>query len=144
MPELSSAPIAPLEFDTPVPSGLRHLLTSNYAGEERSGTRLRVTYHPSDSSVFFDSEYVTRSVPGRILWCLLNETSAHGRKDFTNRELRHEPTLKLPPVRDNLETRLLLLRNRLDDKFPFVRLFRTGRGRFRIELDRDLDLRTNP
>ncbi len=103
-------------------------------------SRLRVTYYPSDSSVFFGTEYVTRAVPGRILWKLLNEMVREGRSEFTNRELRHEPALKLPAVRDNLETRLYLLRNRLDDKFPFARMFRTGRGRFRLEMDRDLEL----
>ncbi len=100
-----------------------------------------VTYQTRDSSVYFDGVYVTRAVPGRILWKLINELAQNNRNDFTNKELRRHPAIALPRHRDNLETRLFLLRNRLAEKFPFVRMFRTGRGRFRFELDRPMRLR---
>ncbi len=85
-------------------------------------------YHDTDGSIFFGDEYVIKSLPGRILRKLLRAFIAEGRTEFTKKELRLDPELKLPPVRDNLDTRLILLRRRLEERFPFIRLEANGRG----------------
>ena len=116
----------------PPPSAIRHLPSPT--------KRHTLTYYRDDDSIFFDGEYLIRNVPGRILWKLLAEWRRQGRTAFTNRELRLDRSLGLPDLKDNLETRLILLRSRLREKLPAVQLAPTGRGRFSLVVDAELEL----
>lgn len=104
------------------------------------GTPLAVRYFPADHSVFIDNDYLIKGVAGSILWTLLQEYAQNGRRDFCNRELRRDPRLPLPDVGDNLETRLILLARRLAERCPAIALDKTGRGRFRLRVERPLQL----
>jgi adenylate cyclase len=99
-----------------------------------------VTYYQADDSVFVAGEYVIRGVPGRILWRLLSEHAARGRTAFTNRELRLDERLGLPPGNDNLEARLLVLRKRLAQAGCGIGLERVARGRLALHVARPLAL----
>ena len=87
-----------------------------------------------DGSTFLDGDYLIKGVAGRILWALLGHHAREGRVEFSNREMRLDPTLDLPPFRDNFESRLILLKRRLDERNAPIRIVSTGRGRFRLDV----------
>ena len=106
--------------------------------DDRGATAIR--FFPVDASVFVDGEYLIKGVAGRILWSLLQQHTAEGRVDFTNRELRLDQTLELPGFKDNLESRLILLKRRLEERGVPLRIEKTGRGRFRLDVSTSLSL----
>ena len=99
---------------------------------------VNVRYFANDGSTFVDGEYLIKGVAGKLFWSLVRQYLDNGRTDFTNREMRLDPSLELPDFRDNFESRLILLKRRLDDRGDPVRIERTGRGRFRITVDRPI------
>lgn len=105
-----------------------------------TGRPLRVRHYAVNDSVFVDEDYLIKGVAGAILWKLLRDHVAHQRVEFSNRELRLDPSIRLPELSENLEARLVLLARRLAERCPFIRLEKTGRGRFRLCVARPVEL----
>ena len=101
----------------------------------QSGTSIAARLHQADQSVFLDHNYLIKGVAGAILWKLLREYVSTGRTDFSNRELRLDPGLRLPVHSENLEARLILLRKRLEERQAGLKIEKIARGRFRLVVD---------
>jgi len=108
-------------------------VTPAASAQAGGGPGLKVQYYRVDDSIFFDGNYVIKGIAGRLLYYMLEQYVTVGTVEFSNRALRLDTSLRLPELKTNLETRLLLLRRRLDEKdFP-VRLIQLGRGRLGME-----------
>lgn len=105
-----------------------------------SGAPMPVRHYLANNSVFIGDSYLIKGVAGAILGKLLREYAQQGRTEFTNRELRLDPAIKLPDLSDNLEARLVLLQRRLAENSPHLRLEKTGRGRFSLRVERPVAL----
>jgi adenylate cyclase len=109
-----------------------------------AGPVVVVRHHAREDAVFLDNDYLIKGVAGAIFRRLVADHLADGRTEFSNRELRLDPSLKLPDIADNLEVRLLLLQRRLEERQAPLRIEKTGRGRFRLRLERPLRLESRP
>ncbi|MDX9845132.1 MAG: GAF domain-containing protein, partial [Aquabacterium sp.] len=128
----SAAAVDPVSDDTPRVSA--HPPTPASASDKP----VRVRYFKADHSIFLDEDYLIKGVAGAIFWKLLQVMRHEGRDQFTNRELRLAPDLGLPDIADNLEARLVLLQRRLAERTDFIRMHKTGRGRFQLQVSRTL------
>lgn len=99
-----------------------------------------VRYFKADHSIFLDEDYLIKGVAGAIFWKLVQIRQHEGRDQFTNRELRLATDLSLPDIADNLEARLVLLQRRLSERTSCVRMHKTGRGRFQLQVTQLLKL----
>jgi hypothetical protein len=116
------------------------------AGDARGGAPplmgppVTIRRYAADDSVFVGDDYLIKGVAGAIFWKLLRDFTATGRTEFTNRELRLDPAIRLPDLSDNLEARLILLSRRLAERARYLAIEKTGRGRFRFCVRQPVEL----
>ena len=105
---------------------------------------IHVRHYGADNSVFIDHDYLIKGVAGAIFWKIVVEYNMTGRSEFTNRELRLDPALRLPEFAENLEARLVLLQRRLCERDCPIRIEKAGRGRLRLRVPAKLVLEDIP
>jgi adenylate cyclase len=110
------------------------------AADAPDGAPLLVRHYLENDSVFLGDDYLIKGVAGSIFAALVREHVEKGRTEFSNRELRLHPGVRLPDASDNLEARLLLLARRLAERDAGVSIEKTGRGRFRLQVRHPLRL----
>ena len=98
------------------------------------GRPILVQHYQADDSIFLDHTYLIKGVAGAIFWKVVREHAQAGRTEFSNRELRLDPALRLPEHAENLEARLVLLQRRLLEREVAIRIDKIGRGRFRLDV----------
>jgi hypothetical protein len=103
-------------------------------------TTLALRHFSADDSIFAGGDYVIKGVAGAILWKLLRAYVTTGASEFSNRELRLSPELRLPTHAENLEARLVLLERRLREKGLPIQMEKIGRGRFRLVVQANISL----
>jgi hypothetical protein len=106
------------------------------AAVRAAGQPVIIRHYTADNSIFIADDYLIKGVAGAIFAKLLRDCANEARTEFTNRELRLDPTIRLPELGDNLEARLILLQRRLSERCGFLRIEKTGRGRFHLAFDR--------
>ena len=104
------------------------------------GAPVRIRRYTENDSIFVGENYLIKGVAGAILWKLVRDYVDEGRTEHTNRELRLDPAIRLPDLSENLEARLILLQRRLEERCPGLRIEKTGRGRFRFNVNHPLAL----
>ncbi len=117
-------------MDDPIPPGATPSPTR--------GQPAQVRKYGANNSVFIDDDYLIKGVASAIFWKLLKDHQELGRTEFSNKELRLDPSLGLPDICDNLEARLILLQRRLAERGAPIAIEKTGRGRFRLVVQRPL------
>jgi predicted pyridoxine 5'-phosphate oxidase superfamily flavin-nucleotide-binding protein len=132
--QLEDEPVAPAVDDR----------TPRQSSPAPRGAPLRVRHYAENDSVFVGEDYLIKGVAGSILWRLLRAHLEEGRSEHTNRELRLDPAIRLPDLSENLEARLILLQRRLEERCPDLGIEKTGRGRFRFNVRRPVELAEIP
>ncbi|HOX51579.1 MAG TPA: hypothetical protein PKY05_08825 [Fibrobacteria bacterium] len=95
--------------------------------------RLCFVFHHQDETISCNGEHLLRGVPAKILQKVLMAHTLTGRTSFENREFRRDPDLGLDPLNPNLESRIKILSERLDERLVGFRIIKSGRGRFDLE-----------
>jgi adenylate cyclase len=110
------------------------------AAPHRAAQPLLVRRYPVNDSIFINDTYLIKGVAGAIFWKLVRDYMPAGPHRIHQPRTAAGYRLGLPDITDNLEARLLLLQRRLAEHALGVRIEKTGRGRFRLLVQRPLEL----
>lgn len=139
----------PRHSSGPVETGLARLIQDAMSGDEdplletvaerhaellrQFSQKLSFIFHRQDATMSCNGEHLLRGVPAKILQKVLMAYTLNGRTVFEHREFRRDPDLGLDPLNPNLESRIRILSDRLEDRLDGIRIAKEEKGRFRLE-----------
>jgi hypothetical protein len=94
---------------------------------------LSFVFHRQDATMSCNGEHLLRGVPAKILQKVLMAHTLTGRTVFEHREFRRDPDLGLDPLNPNLESRIRILSDRLENRLEGIRIVKDEKGRFGLE-----------
>jgi hypothetical protein len=92
-------------------------------------------YFPEDESITLNGEHLVKGVSAKILRTLLAAYLSDGRCDFEYREFKRDFEISMGQKNSNFEVRFYRLVERLKEKCPTLVIQKSGRGRFRLDVD---------
>lgn len=95
--------------------------------------KLSFVFHRQDATMSCNGEHLLRGVPAKILQKVLMAHTLTGRTIFEHREFRRDPDLGLDPLNPNLESRIRILSDRLENRLDGIRIVKDEKGRFGLE-----------
>jgi hypothetical protein len=94
----------------------------------------RFEYHLSDESLNLNGRYFIKGVPAKILKHLFESHLQEGKTDFEYRDLKRIFEITHGQKNSNFEVRFYRLIEKLNGECPSIRIEKTGRGRFRLDV----------
>jgi len=91
-------------------------------------------YHGSDESLTLNDRYFTKGIPAKIMKGLLDAYLSEGKREFEYRDFKRRFEINLGQKNANFEVRFARLAEKLDTEQGGVRIEKTGRGRFRLQI----------
>jgi len=100
---------------------------------------VHAVYDAASQTLSIDNRHVTSGVQARILKRILERHLRDGRTEFERREFTADRDLVSGPLDTGFAVRLRRISESLATACPAVRLVSSGRGKFRLEADRQID-----
>jgi hypothetical protein len=102
---------------------------------------LHITFDIPSETVSIDGRHVTSGVQARILRRILELHLRDGRTGFERREFTTDINLISSPLDTGFAVRMKRISNSLASTCPALRIVRSGRGKFRLECDRQIEFK---
>jgi len=100
---------------------------------------VRIRHYVADGSTFIDGSYLIKGVAGGSVEGG-DRARGHRAHSFHQPRGADRPGPRLPAFRENFESRLILLKRRLEERRAPVRITSAGRGRFSLSIEGALAL----
>jgi hypothetical protein len=102
---------------------------------------LHITFERSAGNIFIEGRFVTSGIQARILKRILELHVQSSKTEFERREFTSDKDLISSPLDTGFAVRMKRISNSLASTCPALRIVRFGRGKFRLECDRQIELK---